>query len=236
MGCAFSPAALADDGATWEWMVVPYGWGVSVGTDLEATGPLDGGLSNEMNFDDVLDRFDGAFQIHIEGQNDSWGMFTDFTYLGLADDRERPRFRTESDLDARLFEIAAVWNPESGKYDGLDLFAGLRYIDVDLTVRVEPNDPQLDGTTLDGSDSYTDLMIGARYTWPLSDRWHFTLRGDASFGDTEGTWNSSAVARLRTMHGSWLFGYRYLSVELEASTTRTDITMSGPMIGYGFIF
>ena len=46
-----------------------------------------------------------------------------------------------------------------------------------------------------------DFMLGARYTWSLSERWGLTLRGDGSFGDTEGTWNTSAVAPKRT--DSW---------------------------------
>ena len=37
-------------------------------------------------------------------------------------------------------------------------------------------------------------------------------------------------------HGAWLFGYRYLSVELETGDSNTELTMSGPMVGYGFIF
>ena len=37
------------------------------------------------------------------------------------------------------------------------------------------------------------------------------------------------------MTGGWLFGYRYLSVEVEAGGS-TEITLSGPAIGYGFSF
>ena len=142
-------------------------------------------------------------------------MFTDFTFLGLADSNDRPRFHTESDLDARLFELAGVWSPGEGRYRGWEVFAGLRYIDVDLTVQFDPANPLFNTTTFDSSDSYNDFMVGARYTWALSDRWGLTLRGDGSFGDTEGTWNASAVANYRTAHGAWFFGYRYLNVELD---------------------
>ncbi|MET0756178.1 MAG: hypothetical protein ABWY31_08685 [Pseudoxanthomonas sp.] len=236
VAAAWSMPARAQEGGEWEWMVAPYAWGVSFGTDLETTQPPDGGISNDTNFDDVLDKFDGAFQVHIEGQNETWGMFADFTYLGLADENEYERFHTESDLDARLFELAAVWSPGEERWRGLDVFAGLRYIDVDLTVQFQPDNPLFDGSTVDGGDSFSDFMVGARYTWQLSERWGVTLRGDGSFGDTEGTWNTSAVATLRMKRGAWLFGYRYLSVELETGASKTDLTMGGPMIGYGFIF
>ena len=110
-----APTAKAADDQGWQWMVAPYGWAASVGTDLERYKPPAGAVSNDSNFDDVIDKLDGAFQIHIEGQNEKWGMFTDFTYLGLADGHNRPRFSTESDLDTRVFELAAVWRgPLSG--------------------------------------------------------------------------------------------------------------------------
>ena len=70
----------------------------------------------------------------------------------------------------------------------------------------------------------------------MSDRWGLTLRGDGSFGDTEGTWNASAFAQYRVKHGAWLFGYRYLSVEVETGNSNTEITMNGPVAGFGFVF
>jgi hypothetical protein len=78
-------------------------------------------------------------------------------------------------------------------------------------------------------------MLGARYTW-ASDRWGLTLRGDGSFGGTEGTWNASAIGQYRTGNGAWLFGYRYLSVELDNGPSQTELTVMGPIVGYGFIF
>jgi len=246
LGCAlcvaglFSPLAQAQatdgDGDDWEWMVAPYAWAASISTDLQVRQPPAGGVSTDTRFDDIIDKIDGAFQIHAEGQNDRFGFFTDFTYLGLASGTDRPRFHTESDLDTRLFELAGVWSPGEGRYKGLDVFAGLRYIDVDLTVRFDPTNPLFNDTSFKGGEAYSDFMIGARYTWALSERWGLTLRGDGSFGDTEGTWNASGVATYRTKHGAWIFGYRYLSVELETGDSSTDITMAGPMIGYGFVF
>lgn len=231
-----SPSANAAAGEDWEWVVAPYGWAASIGTDLETSVPPSGGISTDTEFDDIVDKLDGAFQIHVEGQGERFGMFADFTYIGLANERTRPRFSSAADLDARLFELAAVWSPSDGTYTGLDVFAGLRYIDLDLSVDIDPVNPAFDPARVDTSESFSDFMLGARYTWSLSDRWGLTLRGDGSFGDTEGTWNTSAVASFRTKSGAWFFGYRYLSVELDADGNKTEITMSGPQIGYGFIF
>lgn len=235
---AFSPLAqaAAGDGEGWDWIVAPYGWAAGISTDLQVRQPPAGGISTDTGFDDIIDKIDGAFEVHVEGQGDHFGMFADFTYLGLADGHDRPRFHTESDLDTRLLDLAAVWSPDDVHYHGLDLFAGLRYIDVDLTVQLVPTNPAFNTAKIDGGETYNDFMFGARYTWALSERWGLTLRGDGSVGDTDGTWNVSAVAGYKMQRGAWYFGYRYLSVEIESGDNRTDIMMSGPMVGYGFAF
>lgn len=239
LGTAFAclasvaPAAQAAEG--WDWMIAPYGWAAGISTDLETSTPPSSS-SSDTDFDDIVDKIDGAFQIHMEGQGDRFGAFADFTYLGLADSKDHPRFDTESDLDTRLFEIAGVWNPSPERFQGLDVFAGLRYIDVDLTLQLRPVNPAFDDVIVDGGDSFSDFMVGARYTWTLSEHWGLTLRGDGSFGDTEGTWNTSATVQYRTRHGAWLFGYRYLDAEFETGNATTGIALSGFQVGYGFRF
>ena len=228
-----SSQAQAED---WDWMVAPYLWAATFSTDHERTVPPLGGNSNDTNYGNILDKLDGGFQIHAEGQGDQFGVFTDFTFLGLADEKSFERFDTQSDLDARLFELAAVWNPAPGSYQGFDVFAGLRYIDVDFTIEFDPVNAGFNNTTFDGSKSYSDFMLGARYTAALSERWHVTFRGDGSWGATEGSVNASAVLQYRMKRGAWVFGYRYLSVDFGDDDSQTALTLSGPQIGYAFAF
>jgi hypothetical protein len=222
--------AQADE---WEWMVAPYVWAASIGTDQSTRRPPP---ESGTDFSDIIDKIDGAFQIHIEGQGERFGMFTDFTYLSLADDKDFARVSTSSDLDSRLFELAGVWSPGEGRLKDLEIFGGLRYIDVYLGVGFDPVNPLVGDVRLDSDKSYSDIMLGARYTWPFGERWRLTLRGDGSFGDTDGAWNASAVGQYQVEYGAWLFGYRYLSVELEDADHKVDITMNGVMVGFGFIF
>lgn len=228
-----SPAARAADGEGWDWMVAPYLWAATIGTDVRAEVPP---ADTETEFSDIIDKLDGAFLLHLEGQGDHFGVFADLIFLGVAGDKDLPLSHTESDLDTWLIEAAGVWSPSDGRARGLDLFAGLRYVDVDLSVQVDPINPLFDTATIGTNKGYSDLMVGARYTWALSERWGLTLRGDGSFGDTEGTWSASAIAQYRTGNGGWLFGYRHLSVEIKTGDSDTEITMSGPAIGYGFSF
>ena len=232
---AASGTAHASGSSGWDWMIAPYGWAASVGTDIQRTTPPSS-ISTDTDFDDIVDKIDGAFEIHVEGEGDDFGVFIDFTYLGLADEHDRRLFHIESDIDARLIDAAVVWSPGETRGRGGQLLGGVRIVDVDLGVAWIPTLPAFPASSIDHGETLTDFMLGGRYTWGLSDRWALTLRGDASWGDTDGTWNLSAVTQYRTRNGAWLFGYRYLDVDLESGGDDISISMHGPLIGYGFRF
>ena len=81
----------------------------SAPTSARTTPPTQ--ASADTAFPDVVDILDGVFEVRGEGQGDAFGVFADFTYFGLADDTQRRFQRTESDIDMRLIEVAAVWSP-----------------------------------------------------------------------------------------------------------------------------
>lgn len=240
-------AAVAGPDGGWEWEIGPYGWATSVSTDLNAAfpgigpdgGPIippSGSISNTTRFLDVIDKLDGAFMGHVEGRGDHFGVFADVLYVGLAQARDRQRLRIDSDLDLRLFEGAFLWRMHRGSSTGLELFAGTRIIDVDFTSRFLPNNPVFAQRAIDASDTLYDFMLGARYSFELSPRWSLTFRGDGSWGDSEGTWNAGANARLSMRNGAWYFGYRYLNIDVEPRGQSLSVDLHGPFVGYGFTF
>ena len=135
----FAASAAAPD-SSWDWAVAPYVWAASIGTDIRTYTPPTN-ASTDTAFPDVVDTLDGVFQVHGEGQGDAFGAFADFTYFGLADDTQRRFQRTESDLDMRLIEVAAVWSPGQTRFTGLETFAGARVIDLDYARAVPARQP-----------------------------------------------------------------------------------------------
>ena len=113
MGASFSSHAA--EGDDWEWMIAPYLWAPSISTDLRTNEPP---AETDTSFPDIIDKIDGALLIHAEGQGEQFGMFADYIFLGLEDDKDFTRIRTQSDLDTQLFELAAVWSPDAGRYSG----------------------------------------------------------------------------------------------------------------------
>jgi hypothetical protein len=234
-GLSACAVASADEANGWDWRLEPYVWAASIGTDLRTMKPPTDN-SADTSFSDILDKLDGVFMGRVEGRGDRYGAFVDFIYLGIAQDHQFRVVSTETDLDTRVADVAFSWRPGADRDRGLDVYAGGRFIDIDLTTRFTPTDPELQPRTLDVETSFLDLLLGARYTWQGEGAWGVTVHGDASGGDTDGTWNTSAMGHYRTGNGAWLFGYRYMQAKLGADNADVRLVLNGPVFAYSFRF
>lgn len=225
--------ASTESSQGWTWAVAPYLWATTVKTNLREDAPPAGG---ETDFSDIISKIDMAFQIHVEGQGDRFGVFGDVTFISLGDEATHPNSTSESNLDVSIVELAGVWNVSPERFEGLDLFAGVRRLGTEADVRIDPTNPAIP-TFEPGIDlALTDFMFGARYNATLSERWGATFRLDGSTGDTDGTLNASALLRYRMGNGSLIAGYRYMEVELGEGDRSLDLTLNGPIFAYTFIF
>ena len=235
-----------------DWTIAPYLWASDVSMDLSING--DPALGVDAAFNDLVDKLDMAFMGHIEASSGSFGGFFDVIYIDLSDDQvinlgpSGPilgDLDIDMDLSLNIYELGGLYRIRG---DGLgssafDIIGGLRQIDVsaDLSIVLEdPAAPPIGG----GMDvSETDFFIGARLVGEFSEKWHYKLRADIGGGGTEGTINGLAAVGY-TFGQTGLFsldlGYRYMSVELKDGdadeTIKTDITMSGPILGFIFNF
>jgi hypothetical protein len=224
--------ARAQD-ADWNWVVAPYLWAASVSTDLRADQPP---VDSQVEFPGILSKLDFGLQLHVEGQGERLGAFSDLTYLAFSDHHESTLFSSEGSLTATIFELAGVWSPGDHSYEGFEGFAGLRYLASKVDVTFDPVGPLLPNARRTVDKSYTDFMIGGRYTAKLSDRWALLVRGDGSFGGTDGTYNVSALFQYHMKKGAWVFGYRYMDAKLSGDDGSVHLTMNGPVVSYAFGF
>lgn len=232
---SFSSQAAAAEGDGWSWFVAPYLWAASISVDHKRDSPPSE-IATDSDFKNILSKLNGAFMFHAEGQGDHVGLFADYLYLSLGDTHDFNLLKTDSDLNATLFDLAMVWSPADERFSGFEVFGGLRYIDVNFKLKFIPTDPTFPTVSVDPGESFNDFLIGARYKWDLSERWGLTVRVDGSFGDTDGTFNTAATFNYNMEHGAWLFGYRYMNADLPTAISSTDLTLNGLQIGYGFKF
>jgi hypothetical protein len=225
------PAAAQDSA---RWSITPYLWATDTTVDLTFRDTNIG--SGRVTFDDLLDTLDSAFMLHLEYGQGRWSAFGDLTYLETSDSEQRPLFFVESSSD-QVFLDAAVGYWPSGVGTGFNVFGGLRYASFDDRYRFS-----LDGEPVADRRSdvdYTDALVGARYIVPLSERWQLMLRGDASFGDTEGTWLARAqVAYIvgKRRQNRIVFGYEFKEAEYQNGDLNLDYAFKGPTAGFNFRF
>ena len=226
-----------------DWMIAPYVWLPHVSLD-QAGDPNSGG-GGGISASDLLEKTESVFMFRFEAARKRWGLTVDHITLSLADQTtlaaEPPlniSIDTEGDLDLDVTEVGAFYRP-SGEISGINYLLGVRQIAIDKDLRFMPSigpDVQLVSDT-----DVTDVFIGARYQYRFSDRWGASVRGDISFGDSEGTLNLLASVGFRVAGPFALqLGYRYASIEVEQTedlaTVNTEITLDGAFLGFVFRF
>lgn len=228
-------AAGAAEGGNWDWSITPYLWAASIGTNLEVdVPPVE--ADNTTRFKDIVSKLNGIVPLHLEGQGSEWGVLSDVLYLSVSQKHEGDRFRTDASQKIGQFELAATWNPAGGARDGFQLFGGLRYLWGTVGIRIDPLATPNGTVDLKLDKDFADLMLGARYTTRVSERWDFTVRGDGSWGSTDGVYGAAARFQYHTSNGAWIFGYRYERQNFGSAGKTLNIDMYGPEIAYAFRF
>ena len=139
-----------------------------------------------------------------------------------------------SDFETILFEAAGFYRPSADTH-GLDLLLGVRVVDVDMQINIALPPPLTETIQVDGSDTLTDGFAGACYQAPLGESWLLLLRADVGAGDTEFSWNATAMLGYHFGQRDQfiiLGGYRHLEMEFDSDDNGTNVesefTMSGP--------
>ena len=125
-----SAAATARaDSSDLDWLGVAYVWGTDISVDA-------GDRSIDVEVSDVIDKLEMAFLGHVEAQGEDIGGFVDVVFMGVGDKVSRPAADLNADLDMTLMDLAAVWSPAAERFSGVEVFGGLRYVDVDFDLVV----------------------------------------------------------------------------------------------------
>ena len=247
---AFAPQQSNAQGI--DWTIAPYIWipGVTVDSTVEG-GPITGpGLP----LNNIIDKLDGAFLGHFEGRGDHFGLFGDMIYLSLADSNVISigpagpipvDVSTDTSFTLKLYEIGGVYrigsdDPGSASFD---ILLGARVVDVDLNIDLILPGPEMTPVSLSSAVSESDAFFGGRLVGKFSDKWHYKVRADIGGGGTNGMLNifgSVGYTFGQTGLFSLDFGYRHMVIKLKDSqdgtNTETDITLSGPLLGFIFTF
>jgi len=235
-----------------DWTIAPYIWLPSVTVDSSVEGGPITGPGLPLN--NLVDTLDGAFMGHFEGRREHFGLFGDIIYLSLADSNVisigsggplSGDVTTDTSLKLKLYEIGGVYrigSDDTGSAS-FDILLGARVVDVDHNTNVILPGPEMTPVSLSGAVSKSDAFFGGRLVGKFSDKWRYNVRADIGGGGTNGTLNIFGTVGYtfdQTGLFSVDFGYRHMAIKLKDSqdgtNTETDITLSGPLLGFIFTF
>jgi hypothetical protein len=232
----------AGGASEWQWSLVPYLWASDVGVDVVVNEREL--IGAQADFRDVVDRLDFAGLVHVEGQKGKAGLFFDLAYFDFNDDPRTldltalPLTATvRGDFEVTLLEAGGIYDP-GGEGEGFALLFGTRVLDLDQELDITLS-PLPVTTRVGASATLVDALLGFRHVSRFGRAWTLAVRGDASSGGTDLTWNGQVLFGYRfgeSERYSFLIGYRHLDVELEddveTADLKTEMTMSGLITGF----
>lgn len=227
----------------WSYQFEPYVLASSIEGDAgigRATG-VDVGV----DFGDILEILDMGFMGHFEALHGSgWGVALDYGFMDLGVDIAGPRGGIiDAAVRQGVFEVLLVRRNPLG--DGhIDYLAGFRWWDNDIDVVVDP--AVLPGpATLSVNQDWIDLVIGARWSKPINDRWDFLLRGDIGGMGVESEFTSAIATGVHfKMTDSMDLNLQYKATWVDFETGapgqpgyfKYDTVTHGPIVGVIFNF
>jgi hypothetical protein len=207
-----------------------YLWGAGMSGHM---GNAAAGAPVDISFEDILDNLEAGLMANYRLKGGKWAFNFDYIYLNLTPTSDVPPANV--DLKQSIVELSAGYEiqPE------LEVVAGIRYVDIDMkaTVNITPTPP-----TITGADDWVDPIVGLDYRRALSDKWRFYGRADiGGFGvGSDLTWQLAGYFGYMPSDSWNLYaGYRHLDFDYKSDNDKKffyDITLSGPLIGFGYHF
>ncbi len=250
-----APPGINDN--QWRFSLTPY---IFLPADVSGDSTVAGQtVSIDFDTSELLDILNFAFATRAEAWKGNFAIILDGNYVdvGLDATTKGPGpfpGGEEVDVDVRQFylDFLASYRVLKKPYndDGdlwtLEVMGGGRYNYLKQVIDLKEEGSLGPGvtTTLGGSETWVDPMVGARVMAMLSDRWSMSVRGDiGGFGitDTDLTWSLTGGVDYRPWEQTSLkFGWRYYSIDyattLNGGAFAYDIEEYGPFVGVTFTF
>jgi hypothetical protein len=243
---AAAQTAPRGDADKWQFEITPYLFAAGM-NGKTGIGPVTANV--DMSFDEIRKNLDQGFMALFEARKGPWTYGLEGVYFKLKDEAAKSwqgPLGSTGTLDAtmteQLYQLTAGYRVLD-EHTKVDVLGAARYtqLDAGLNLVVTTGPPLLpDGSSsISGSQSWWDPVIGVRVLKPLSDAW--TLVGYADYGGF-GIGSDPTYQLLAGVN--WQFsksvsakaGYRYLYQDYQNGSFVWDMKSSGYYLGAGFRF
>jgi len=216
-----------EDTHSWKQELAIYGWFPSI----SATTPLpDSGESIDAS--DIIENIKMTFMGSYGARYDKWSFIGDVVYLDLGDSPNGDAAYVNYDLKSLLINAGVGYNLIEAESGILDMIGGIRYADIEASVRTEA----FLNRDISRSKDFTDFFIGVKGHRNINENWYIPYEADIGTGDTDLSWQAFAGVGYRYDWGDVKLGYRHLELEMEDDAFVEDFVLSGPVIGASIKF
>jgi len=249
LNCAmptFANDAESDNG--WQQRFLIYGWLPDISGTLNYD--IGGGNTAGADASDLVDALEGVFMGVYAIRKDKLSVTVDLIYLDLSNTENNAidypgpsggqvSARAKQDMTAWVVSGYGGFNTVQTEKATMDIIAGIRYLGMDTSVKVEvsgPIPPSLPSKKLSESVDLWDGIIGVQGRYNLTDKWYVPYHLDVGTGDSDLTWQAQAAIGYSYKWGDVLLAYRHLYYDQGSSGLIDDLDLSGPALGVNFNF
>lgn len=205
-------------------------------------------VNTTIDIRDLVEDIDLTLQVHGEAYRGMHGLLLDAFYVKLSDDAKTFPIPAvpggtvvlTPELAMTILEVGGILDPK-GDQESFQLLYGARIIDqrADIDAQFTLGGPPVNRSYEPGDTVY-DGLVGARWIKRFGRGWGAVLRADVSAGGTEFTWNANTMLAYsfgKDGRFAVMGGYRRMEVEFkEKDSVESEMTLSGPIVGFRFAF
>ena len=223
-------AVAQESGRHWGFVVAPYLLLPHMNGEM-TLGRVESSV--EANPGDVFEILQWGFMLYAEAHEELWGVSIDALYMDLSQDGED----LPSQLDAYQGSVEVTSYRRLAPWGEALVGGRLNFLGGSVQL----------GTPVNRENSidkvFFDPFVGGRFTWPDTEKWHFSLRADiGGFGvGSDLAWQIYPVVAYRLSDLVCLTAaYRVVSTDYSDDSDGVlfvyDVITFGPELGVAFLF
>jgi hypothetical protein len=217
--------------------------------------PVSGGGDLAIDANTILKNLKMPFMGTLDAHNGRWGVVTDVIYFDVGDSKSGVRDFTigdiglpgsasgnlDLDLKALVWTLAGEYRVAAAPAYTVDLLSGVRYLDVQSTLKwsITGDLGQIPAADRSGSSKVSgknwDAIVGARGRFNLGEggKWSVPYYLDVGTGDSDLTWQGMVGVSYAFHWGELVATWWYLDYQFKDGAL-DDMSTNGPLIGATF--
>jgi len=192
----------------------------------------------DMTPSDIYGNLKMGGMFHYEGHAaNGWGVWLDYAFMNLGFDSEHPFIDGSTGFYQGILEAFVKYRSKL-EIGYIDYYAGIRWWhnDIDMNYNL---------LNMSGTYDWCDPVLGARWTYPVNEKWSLRLRADVGgFGMASDFTAAVETVALYNISEEWQLkmSFKSLWVDYEEGTEGTkdyfayDTVNFGPIIGITYKF